>query len=84
MVHRSGFRSATSARNFRVRVGQYTDPTGLIYLRARYYDPATAQFLTRDPLEAVTAEPYEYADSDPLDESDPLGLWGLNPLSDLK
>ena len=24
--------------------------TGLIYLRARTYDPATAQFLSRDPL----------------------------------
>ena len=30
--------------------GQYTDSdTGLIYLRARYYDPATAQFLSADP-----------------------------------
>jgi RHS repeat-associated protein len=31
--------------------GQYRDPgTGLYYLRARYYDPATSQFLPRDPL----------------------------------
>jgi RHS repeat-associated protein len=31
--------------------GQYTSAdTGLIYLRARVYDPATAQFLTVDPL----------------------------------
>jgi RHS repeat-associated protein len=31
--------------------GEYKDSeTGLIYLRARYYDPATQQFLTRDPL----------------------------------
>lgn len=31
--------------------GQYTSSdTGLIYMRARVYDPATAQFLTRDPL----------------------------------
>jgi len=31
--------------------GQYTSSdTGLIYLRNRVYDPATAQFLTRDPL----------------------------------
>ncbi len=34
--------------------GQYQDGNGLYYLRARYYDPATAQFLTRDPLAAVT------------------------------
>ncbi len=54
--------------------GQYTDPTGLIYLRARYYDPATAQFLTRDPIEALTQQPYQYAHGDPLDETDPSGL----------
>ena len=54
--------------------GQYTDPeTGLQYLRARYYDPATAQFLTEDPLQAVTGQPYNYAGDDPLDETDPSG-----------
>lgn len=36
--------------------------------------PATAQFLTRDPLEARTRSPYSYADGAPLDASDPLGL----------
>ena len=35
---------------------EYTDAeTGLIYLRNRYYDPATAQFLTRDPVTAIDA-----------------------------
>ena len=47
--------------------GQYTDPeTGLIYLRNRYYDPTTGQFLTRDPLEGVTRSAYGYTDGDPL------------------
>ena len=41
---------------------------------ARYYDPTTAQFLTRDPLESITRAPYGYASSDPLDEIDPTGL----------
>jgi RHS repeat-associated protein len=55
--------------------GQYQDPTsGLYYLRARYYDPTTAQFLTRDPLEDITGEPYSYAGDDPVDSSDPTGL----------
>jgi hypothetical protein len=44
------------------------------YLRARYYDPQTAQFLTRDPLEAPTQQPYQYAHGDPLDETDPTGM----------
>lgn len=54
--------------------GQYTDPSGLIYLRARYYDPATSQFLTRDPLEGATGEPYSYASGDPINRADPSGL----------
>jgi len=55
-------------------VGPVVDPeTGLQYLRARYYDPATAQFLTRDPLEAETRSVYEYVDGDPLNRIDPSG-----------
>jgi RHS repeat-associated protein len=55
--------------------GQYTDSdTGLIYLRARYYDPVTGQFLTRDPLEEQTRQPYSYAGDDPINYVDPNGL----------
>ena len=55
--------------------GQYEDTeSGLYYLRARYYDPTTAQFLSRDPLEALTRAPYGYASGDPLNGMDPSGL----------
>ena len=55
--------------------GQYTSAdTGLIYLRARVYDPTTAQFMTIDPLETLTREPYSYAANNPLNASDPTGL----------
>ena len=55
--------------------GQYTDDqTGLQYLRARYYDPATGQFLSRDPLEDSTLQPYAYADNNPTNTTDPAGL----------
>ena len=55
--------------------GQYTSThTGLIYLRARTYDPTTAQFLSVDPLKAVTREPYGYAGQDPLNDEDRSGL----------
>jgi RHS repeat-associated protein len=55
--------------------GQYTSSdTGLIYLRARVYDPATAQFLTVDPLKAITGEPYAYAGDNPVNLTDPNGL----------
>lgn len=55
--------------------GQYTSSdTGLIYLRARVYDPSTAQFLTVDPLEATTDAPYTYAGDNPVNGTDPTGL----------
>jgi RHS repeat-associated protein len=54
---------------------QYTSAdTGLIYMRARVYDPATAQFLTTDPLAGVTRSAYNYAAENPLAFSDPSGL----------
>ncbi|TMK58957.1 MAG: RHS repeat-associated core domain-containing protein [Actinobacteria bacterium] len=58
--------------------GEYTDPeTGFQYLRARYYDPSTGQFLTRDPAEETTRSRYGFARSNPVDASDPLGLWAV-------
>jgi RHS repeat-associated protein len=60
--------------------GQYRDPgTGLYYLDARYYDPATAQFLTVDPQVSQTQAPYAYASSNPLGVTDPRGLDGSCP-----
>ena len=54
---------------------QYTSPdTELIYMRARTYDPTTAQFLSIDPLAAVTHAPYSYTGDDPLSYGDPTGL----------
>jgi RHS repeat-associated protein len=55
--------------------GQYTNTdTGLIYLRARVYDPSTAQLLSVDPLVGMTGAPYAYASDNPLNTSDPSGL----------
>ena len=57
--------------------GGYTDPTGLIYLVNRYYDPSTGQFLSVDPLVGVTDQPYQYVGGDPVNGSDPLGLCNI-------
>jgi RHS repeat-associated protein len=58
--------------------GQYTEPqSGLIYLRARYYDPQTGQFTSRDPLESATRQPYSYAENNPVNATDPSGLDGI-------
>jgi RHS repeat-associated protein len=60
--------------------GQYLDSeSGLYYLRARYYDPSTGQFLSRDPMVATTRSPYGYVSGNPLNTTDPTGecgLWG--------
>lgn len=60
------------------------DPeTGLIYLRARYYDPSTGQFLSRDPAVAVTGSAYGCVEDNPLNGTDPSGLWNYNLNYDL-
>jgi RHS repeat-associated protein len=53
--------------------GEYTDAeTGFTYLRARYYDPGTGQFISRDPLTSVTGSPYA-GEPAQLDRSDGTG-----------
>src|SRR5205823_1374294 len=55
--------------------GQYRDAeSGLYYLRARYYDPTTGQFLSRDPMLNRTWMPYSYAANDPANLTDSSGL----------
>jgi RHS repeat-associated protein len=53
--------------------GGYTDPTGLVYLLHRYYDPTTGQFISVDPLVSETDQAYSYAGDDPVNISDPSG-----------
>jgi RHS repeat-associated protein len=63
--------------------GEYRDgASGLIYLRARYYDPATQQFLTVDPLVKEGEQAYAYVDDNPLNHKDPSGLkkWSLKKI----
>jgi RHS repeat-associated protein len=68
--------------------GQQTDPTGLQYLRARYMDPATGTFLSRDP---VAASPgwrqlsHGYGGANPVRWSDASGLyWGESKVNAAK
>ncbi|WP_316670632.1 DUF6531 domain-containing protein [uncultured Propionibacterium sp.] len=57
---------------------------GMEWTGARVYDPATAAFLSPDPIPPVlgaswAANPYSYAGNDPVNLSDPAGL---HPLTD--
>ena len=61
--------------------GQYTSTdSSLIYLRARTYDPNTAQFLSIDPVLEATSEPYSYGKTNPLNSADPTGMCPLPPI----
>ena len=62
--------------------GGYEDPTGLVYFVHRYYDPTTAQFLSVDPAAALTGQPYQFGNENPLNISDANGLcWLCSALS---
>ena len=57
--------------------GQQTDGTGLQYLRARYYDPETGTFLSREPMADLpnwTGAYHGYSNGRPVSMSDPSGL----------
>jgi RHS repeat-associated protein len=57
---------------------QYDSDLGLYYLRARYYNPSTGRFLSRDPEDGNEFDPktlhkYLYAGGDPVNGIDPRG-----------
>jgi RHS repeat-associated protein len=57
---------------------QFDSDLGLYYLRARYYNPNTGGFMSRDPEDGVPADPqslhkYLYAGGDPVNGIDPTG-----------
>ena len=60
------------------RAEQYDSDLGLYYLRARYYNPLTGRFLSRDPEDGIVTDPktlhkYVYAGGDPVNLADPTG-----------
>lgn len=53
---------------------QFQDPTGLIWMGERYYDPQGGRFLSPDPVRYPTClNPYAYASGDPINYMDPDG-----------
>jgi RHS repeat-associated protein len=54
--------------------GVMTEPSGLLYMRARYYDPDTGRFLSEDPLGLEGGvNLYVYAGNNPVMFVDPEG-----------
>ncbi len=59
--------------------GEFTDATGLVYLRARYYQPEVGRFFQidaweGDPNSPATLNPYQYGLNNPVRYTDPNGL----------
>lgn len=50
----------------------YDEETGFVYLRGRYYDPATERFITEDPMKDG-GNWYAYCGNDPVNYIDPSG-----------
>ena len=62
------------------RYGVMTDPDGLLYMRARYYNPYLSRFINPDPVGfAGGLNWYCYADGNPVSYLDPFGLSGWTP-----
>jgi RHS repeat-associated protein len=59
-------------------VGGVEDPTGLIHIGARSYDPAIGRFLSVDPILAIgdnqQINGYSYAHNNPITFTDPTGM----------
>lgn len=68
-------------------VAQRRDLSGQIYLRNRFYDPNTGRFTQEDPIGlAGGLNLYGFANGDPVNFSDPFGLFAGGPcdIPDLK
>ncbi|MEV7006650.1 LamG-like jellyroll fold domain-containing protein [Streptosporangium sp. NPDC051022] len=79
VTHRTG---ATRTLGYQ---GEYTDPdTGKVNMSARWYQPGTSAFASRDtatlvPNPSIRANRYTYANAAPLNHVDPTGHWAANP-----
>lgn len=70
--------SAGSAQTSYGFTGEFTDPSGLVYLRARYYAPQEGRFTSKDTWGGNTHSPlsfnrWAYVYGNPINYTDPSG-----------
>jgi RHS repeat-associated protein len=61
--------SLGTGRGYCANLGHPEDETGLVYMRARYYEPATGRFISEDPSRDGVNW-YLYADGNPVNKAD--------------
>ena len=71
--------SSTTPFQYNGQFGVQTDPNGLLYMRARYYNPAIKRFINQDVLlgninAGISLNRFAYANGDPISSMDPFGL----------
>ena len=60
---------------------EYTDPSGKVYLRARYYSSDVGRFLSKDPSR-LENNLYSYVSSNPINRIDPTGLFSPSTIAE--
>jgi RHS repeat-associated protein len=70
--------SGSTPNAYLYRGERYDSDLGLYYLRARWYNPATGRFMTRDPYQGSIHDPaslhrYNYTSANPVNFIDPSG-----------
>ncbi len=64
--------SLGAGRGYCANLGHSEDETGLVYMRARYYEPASGRFISEDPSRDGVNW-YLYASGNPANRVDPSG-----------
>ena len=68
--------------------GSVADASGLLYMNARYYNPATARFLSQDTYTGSASDPwtqhlYAYCNNNPVNMVDPTGHMAGRPCNSI-
>jgi RHS repeat-associated protein len=75
--------SGSLTNTFQYTARDFDSETGLYYYRTRYYDPTIGRFISEDSREVSLLSQiknlYAYALGNPVNFSDPLGLFGVKP-----
>src|SRR5207247_5728427 len=74
--------SPSGTESYKYTSQKHDDPTGLVYLRARQYDPEIGRFVSADPVLGSLSRPqtqdrYVYVANNPLKFRDPSGEVGM-------